>query len=434
VILLIPIVTATGAWWLCFCIMGLIGLLVLGILEPAHRTVGNRIEALEHRHEREAANDRLKSQFLAHLSHEVRTPMTSILGFIELLETGSPSIVNQRECLTTIRRNAEHLLSLLDCILDRSKLEAGAMKPELAACRPSEFLHDTVALLQLAAREKGIGLELEFKTPPFDLILTDPTRIKQILFNLIGNAVKFTERGSVRVVVTSNTSDRRMIVEVIDTGVGIEAGELDQLFMPYVQATRHDGKHFRGTGLGLSISRQLAEMLGGSLTASSESGQGSNFRLEIPAPEPGPEAKLRERSPTFAGAVRKILLADDGIDSRRLLMFQLQRAGATVESVEDGLAACRLAEEASRAGVPFDLVLLDLNMPRMDGFGAARRLRDQGFIGPVIALTASLSEEARNDCLLAGFDDMATKPIPSRALIELCDKHFGKRRPLTSAA
>lgn len=370
--------------------------------------------------------NRAKSDFLAHLSHEIRTPMTAILGFADVLADEArtrPGLAEWLDNLLTIRRNGEHLLGLVNDVLDMSKIEAGRMSVEHIACSPVDVARDVTAMLGERAGAKGLALNLETRGELPRAIATDPLRLRQILANLVGNAIKFTERGSVTVRI-GEASRGRLVFEVIDTGIGLTCEQLARLFQPFEQADATTSRRYGGTGLGLAISRKLAGLLGGELVASSAPGEGSRFVLTIDAPRVasagGGESGDEPASAGSGGLRARILLAEDGPDNQRLISFHLRRAGAEVEIVGDGRAAMERTLAAERSGRPYDLVLMDLQMPELDGLGATRELRRSGYRGSIVALTASVMSGDRERCLEAGCDDYAAKPIDRDALLATC--------------
>ncbi len=404
----------------------------------------------------EAANH-AKSEFLANMSHEIRTPMTSILGYTELLATspehqGSPE--RRRECIETIRRHGDHLLTIINDILDLSKIEAGKMDVERLPVDPVSLLHEVRELMVARAEAKGLELSLGFGGPVPSTIASDPVRLRQILVNLVGNAVKFTERGSIRVACNHDASAERLTIAVIDTGIGLSPAEIDRLFGAFAQADSSTTRRFGGTGLGLRISQRLARMLGGDVTVTSEPGSGSVFTLTVstgpvdpsalmspaeamahhePAPHTlalaGPRSALRRIDRTAAPPRLdglRILLAEDGPDNMRLISHHLRTAGATVIGVENGrLAVCALTRDGTLTGdlqspPPVDLLLTDMQMPELDGYATARLLRAKGSTLPIVALTAHAMSGDRERCLAAGCDDYATKPIDRLELLTRC--------------
>ncbi|MCC6229976.1 MAG: PAS domain S-box protein [Phycisphaerales bacterium] len=386
------------------------------------------------RAEAEAAN-RAKSDFLARVSHEFRTPLNAVLGFTELVDDEASRV----DALATIRCNAEHLLSLINDILDLSKIEAGKLK---AASEPTDAISEirhAVELHSQRAQAKGISLSCEVVNAPPGQIQSDPMRLRQILINLVGNAIKFTERGEVRVCVEYR-ADNRLSVHVRDTGIGIDPRHLVSLFEPFQQVDSSMSRRSSGTGLGLSISKHLAEMLGGNITVQSEPGQGSVFALTISAlPAKAIEREVQVGPPpahvTPLEGLR-VLLAEDGEDNQRLFCCFLKRAGAVVTLANNGQEAIERAQQALAEGSPPQVLLMDMQMPILDGYEATSRLRAAGYSLPIVALTAHATLTDRQRCLDAGCDDFATKPISARDLIALCrriaEQNTGDDRPLAA--
>jgi signal transduction histidine kinase len=352
-----------------------------------------------------------KSDFLAHVSHELRTPMTAILGFAEMLEEVRLAPA-QLEDVRTIRRNGEHLLAVINDILDLSRVESGRLELSLGPVRPDAVLAEVAALVRPRALERGLELHVDVGPGADVPIRSDPTRLAQIVINLAGNAVKFTESGHVRLRVSREGAHVRFEVE--DSGPGIPAGKQEQIFEAFTQGDASMSRRYGGTGLGLAISRRLARLLDGDLGVRSEPGRGSVFFLSIPAARAEGETGRAdgEASPASEPPLRgRVLLAEDGADSRRLVRHLLERWGLTVETAEDGAAALARALEARDRDEPFDVVLMDMQMPVMDGYEATRRLRAAGFPGAIIAITAHAMQGARERCLDAGCDEYVTKPI-----------------------
>lgn len=394
---------------------------------------GQRQAMEELYHAGEMAN-RAKSEFLSNMSHEIRTPMTAILGYADML-VGHLDDSEHVEALDIIRRNGHHLLHIINDILDLSKVEAGKLQVEWRPCSPAAVLREVVSLMRVRAEDKEIALKLEFTGPIPATILTDPARLRQILLNLVGNAIKFTETGSVRIVarlIDRDSPRPTFVCEVIDTGIGMTAEHIRDLFQPFQQADASTVRRFGGSGLGLAISKRLAGLLRGDITVASQSGHGSTFVLTL---DPGPlsDVVFREGPGELAAIPAepaassellpfldcRVLLAEDGEDNKRLISLVLKKAGAEVVAVENGLEAVE-AVLAARAGAsrsengsvgPFDVILMDMQMPVMDGYAAVRRLRAEGYCGPIIALTAHAMAEDRQKCLDAGCDAYSTKPI-----------------------
>lgn len=381
---------------------------------------------VEARRKAEEAN-KAKSAFLASMSHEIRTPITAISGFAEILFERLTDADN-KEAASTIVRNSYHLTNLVNDILDLARIEAGKMVLSSEPCNPVEIAKQAVKLQSARANAKGIDLALELGSGIPTMIQSDPLRLRQAMFNLVGNAVKFTEEGSIAVKMEADQDNRELKFTIIDTGIGIKEANLEAIFDPFAQEDGSMQRKFGGTGLGLSISRHLVEELGGKLTARSTLGVGSEFQIKLPvvlsdetetAPvlivNPTSEPKLDQ--PVKPLAELKILVAEDGLDNQKLIRYLLERAGAEVTMVENGKLAFDLLtnqEETLHA----DLLLLDMQMPIMDGYTTAARLRSAGRTIPIIALTAHAMEGDREKAIQSGCNDYATKPIHVETLID----------------
>jgi signal transduction histidine kinase/CheY-like chemotaxis protein len=381
----------------------------------------------------QASND--KSQFLANMSHEIRTPMTAILGYTDLLLGSRFEPQETRRSLETIRRNGDHLLTLINDILDLSKIETGRLPIERLPVAPGVLLTDVVELMRVRAEAKGLSINLELRGPIPLTIQTDPTRLRQIVVNVVGNALKFTERGSIDVRVWTDRgapTGPQLVIEVADTGLGMTPEQLHVIFEPFVQADASTTRKYGGTGLGLTISRHLARQLGGDITVESTYGSGSTFTITVatgnlddtPMVESLLVADMQPKT-SAAGTANpdalpkgvRILLAEDGPDNQRLITTILGRAGALVTAVANGLEAVNEAMRADGQKTPYDVILMDMQMPEMDGWEATKRLRQLGYRGAIIALTANAMVGDRERCLAAGCSDYATKPIERKALL-----------------
>lgn len=381
-----------------------------------------------------AAATEAKSQFLANMSHEIRTPMTAIIGYADLLLEPGQSADERTRCVETVRRNADHLLTLINDILDISKIEAGKMTVEKIKMSPSQIVGDVASLMRVRALEKKIGFEVIYDSPIPAEITGDPVRVRQILINLVGNAIKFTKSGQVKIHVWSanlGKANPQIFFRVVDSGIGMSTEQLGRLFKPFTQADVSTTRQFGGTGLGLTICLRLVEMMGGKITVSSVPGLGSSFEAQLPTGnltgvrilENPVEAEfettgVEARSVYAVRLNARILLAEDGVDNRRLISYHLQKAGATVTPAENGQIAYEKALEAIEKGQPFDVIFMDMAMPVMDGYQATSKLRQQGYHRPVVALTAHAMSSDRDKCISAGCDDYLTKPIDPRKLIE----------------
>jgi signal transduction histidine kinase/CheY-like chemotaxis protein/HPt (histidine-containing phosphotransfer) domain-containing protein len=372
-----------------------------------------------------------KSEFLANMSHELRTPMTAILGYAEVLESGTVPEAERLASARVIRRNGAHLLRILNDILDISKFEAGKMTMDVAPCALADVLAEVESLMGGRARERGLRFGVVLETPTPASIATDETRLRQILFNLVGNAIKFTDTGSVNLRVwyqgAGDPSKGRLRLDVVDTGVGMSSEQTLQLFEPFQQVDTSAARRFGGTGLGLSISRRLARALGGDLSVCSTPGVGSTFRVDLPVVCVSDERRkvLSEAPPKVAVATTSpeqlrgmhVLLAEDSPDIQGFVGMLLQRGGARVVAVADGQAAIDAALAAKQSGHSFDVVLMDMQMPVLDGREAATRLRAAGYVAPIVALTASSMSGDRERCVAAGCDDYLSKPIQVATLM-----------------
>jgi two-component system CheB/CheR fusion protein len=404
------------------------------------------MEALAESKQKAESATRSKSEFLANMSHEIRTPMTAIMGFADLLLEPSTPAEERRSHVLTIRRNGEHLLTLINDILDLSKVEAGRVELERIEFAPAEVLEDVGALMRVKLQEKRLSLSIEFETPIPRRIHSDPVRLRQILVNLVGNAIKFTEQGGIRLLAGFHPeepgSQARLYVRIRDSGIGMTADQIGRLFQPFVQADTSTTRRFGGTGLGLTIARRLAQMMGGDIRVESQPGQGSTFTVEIALGEgaelelhdPRAERRPAQESKPDAPAARasdlrgmRVLLAEDGRDNQRLITLVLERAGAEVALAENGRCACEKALEALAAGKPFDVILMDMQMPELDGWGATALLRSVRYEGPIVALTANAMEGDREKCLAAGCDDFASKPIEKPKLLATLQSWRGRK-------
>lgn len=380
----------------------------------------------------DAAN-RAKTAFLANMSHEIRTPLGVVLGFSELLLNTKQSNLERSNCVEAIRRNGQILSSIINDILDLSKIEAGKLEIERTGVSMAELLSELKAVLNLQAMEKGIKLHftIEGNIPPS--IETDPLRLRQILMNIVGNAIKFTEKGFVNVSVEAREleNSRKMYFTVTDTGTGIAAEKAKLLFEPFSQADISTTRKFGGSGLGLVLSRKLAQALGGNVALKSTIfGEGSTFEVSIdigtsiPLEENPVEIKRGDTRPQLQGL--KVLLVEDSPDNQMLITRFLKLAGARVELAENGLEAV----EKSLKG-DFDVVLMDIQMPILDGYEATVALRKKGYARPIIALTAHAMKEERERCLANGFDDHVGKPIDRARLIKRLER-FASHRAASS--
>jgi signal transduction histidine kinase/DNA-binding response OmpR family regulator len=396
--------------------------------------------------------NRVKSEFLANMSHEVRTPMGAIQGFADLLLDPALSPSERLNHTQVIRRNTAHLLTILNDVLDLSKIEAGKMAVESLQCSPGQIAREVASLMRVRATDKKLDFALVFDTKIPSIIESDPTRLRQILLNLVGNAIKFTSEGRVCVRVACENElslSPTLSFAVVDTGIGLTKEERERLFHPFSQADASTTRKYGGSGLGLAICAQLAKLLGGSIEIESASGKGSTFVLRI---RTGPLlgvpmlANPREALEKHVAAAPEatepkitlrgsILLAEDGRDNQLLITTFLRKAGAVVEVAENGRIAVDKALAARAGGTPFDVILMDMQMPEMDGYAATSRLRLSKYAGPIIALTAHAMASDRAQCIAAGCDEYLSKPI-TRATLLTTVRDFidaSARRPAAGA-
>ena len=379
-----------------------------------------------------------KSEFLANMSHEIRTPMNAIMGFTDVLRRGIEDDQQKRlEYLNTIHSSSSHLLDLINDILDLSKIEAGKLELEITSCSPCRIMADVVNVLQVRARQQGVALKWTVTGLIPDTIQGDPTRLRQILMNVAGNAIKFTPAGQVTLTCRVAPSGEASFIQFIvaDTGIGMSPEQLSRIFRPFEQADSSTTRRFGGTGLGLSISKRFAEAMGGQIEVRSQPGAGSVFTVTIAAGSltgvrmiNGEDAvrttqvasQTNEQKSLPRLRTSRILVVDDGETNRQLISLVLGKLGLDVVEAENGREAVDIASSEH-----VDLILMDMQMPVMDGYTATRTLRDVGLLTPIVALTANAMHGDADKCLAAGCDHFLSKPIDLDELTKLLAELLG---------
>lgn len=368
---------------------------------------------------------RAKNDFLANINHEIRTPMMTILGYIELLSAKGLLGENERdEAYKTINENAGHLLNLIDEILDLSKLELGEFNVNLEKVSPKKIFDDLSGIISFKTEKKGISLDFNYKTEIPEAVLSDAKRIKQALFNVLNNAVKFTSEGGVSVDVYFDDSGSAFTCVVKDTGVGINEKAKDEIFKIFSQENTQFNRNHSGTGLGLALTKKILNELGGDIKLDfSEKGKGSVFSLwfkvkKIPAPQKNMAQMDLADKRKLSG--KRLLVVDDAVENSRIFQKYLAGAGSDVDVANNGKQALEMLSSKT-----YDLVLLDIQMPEMDGYQVLKTLREEKhFFKPVIALTAHAMEEQKKANLRAGFDGHISKPVSSQELINSVSSYF----------
>lgn len=392
-------------------------------LEAANLAKLKKIEA--DKIEAERANE-AKSSFLANMSHEIRTPLGAIMGFVELLHNAELSQNEIAEYLKIIDRNSTHLLRIIDDILDLAKVESGKMVIEKIKFSLYDFLSEFSSLISFKAHENAINFEFIAKTPLPEFIISDPTRLRQILTNMIGNAIKFTEQG--RVELSVEFSNQNLTFNVKDTGRGISPEQRPKLFQVFSQADSSTTRKYGGTGLGLVLTKKICQAFGGDFKlVESEIGKGSTFEANIhvvipektkllPIDKIGitPIIKIDKVGSQIALKGFDVLVVEDSNDNQTLIQLILTKVGAKVTLANDGLEGVK-----SALAHYYDVILMDIQMPNMDGHQAVRTLRAEGYTGPIVALTAHAMREERERSVHSGFSHFLTKPIDRKKLIEL---------------
>ncbi|WP_246112952.1 hybrid sensor histidine kinase/response regulator [Allorhodopirellula solitaria] len=375
------------------------------------------------------AANQSKSEFLANMSHEIRTPMAAILGYADVL-LGHLRDPDNRNCVLVMKRNGQHLLELINDILDLSRIEAGKLDVDLEVVSLPQLVADVQSLMHVRADQKNLPFHAEFCGQVPQEIRTDATRLRQVLINLIGNAIKFTDQGDVTLSVSYDTAERQVSFAVEDTGIGISLEQQQRLFQPFTQGDSSVTRSYGGSGLGLAISQRLVHMLDGEVSMTSQPGSGSTFTVNLPVSEredvklvapdlvslTGEQDDAPDQDRTLSC---NVLVVDDRRDVRHISQHFLEKAGATVDTAEDGRQGVEATIAAREAGTPFDLIVMDMQMPNVDGMQATAQLRSAGIQGPIIALTADAMKGDRERCLAGGCDDYLSKPIDHAHLVAM---------------
>ncbi|WP_417378177.1 response regulator [Gimesia sp.] len=392
----------------------------------------------------EQAN-RAKSEFLSNMSHEIRTPMTAIVGYSEVLKE-STSQAEQHDLIEIIQRNGDHLLQLVNDILDISKIELGQYEVREEECSPVKVLQEVMTAYQPKAVEKGLQLLTNIQETIPVVIQSDPARLKQVLENLVSNAIKFTDNGFVRLeirAISQPNHERLLQFNIADTGIGISQEILKHIYDPFIQADSSSSRAYSGTGLGLTLTHKLVQLLGGKLTVQSSVNQGSVFSVTLNVGNITSQMRQTGRRPDLScnktlsqtapgvrvgrdptGMKGRVLLVDDTHEIRRLFNYMLSKMGLDVVTASNGREAIELIQDAENQGEPHDLILMDMQMPVMDGYEATRFLRSQNHQVPVIAITAHTLIADREKCIAAGCSDYLGKPVKYDVLTEMVSRYL----------
>lgn len=417
--------------YMVIAILGTLGVIIgiaIGrfVISTTIRIQADRLKAEEAR----VAN-KMKSEFLANMSHEIRTPLTSIIGYSEAALAPEQSREERLDGIRRIIRNSKHLLHVINSILDLSKVEAGKLEVECIPTSLREIVKNVCSAVEGIARAKNLKWDIHFKFPLPREIHTDPIRLTQVLINLCSNAFKFTEEGYVYLNISFDRHSSQLCLEVEDSGIGMSEDQLAHIFEAFSQADVTTTRRFGGTGLGLTLSKKLVELMDGDLQVESRTGIGSRFTVWIPTGDMSKTTFVHETG-DFANDTQpenkmeiahrlngRILLAEDGLDNQHLISRLLQQAGADVDIANNGLEAIKFAEQHN-----YDLILMDMQMPVMDGVAATRALRERGYSAPVVALTANAFSEDRDRFMQVGCADFISKPLDLKQLSEVLTRYL----------
>lgn len=375
---------------------------------------------------------RLKREFVSVMNHEIHTPMTAILGFCDLMLLPTLEESQRIRYIQIIQRNGRHLLSLFGDILDFLSIETKHITIVRTLCSPRQILNNVYSLLYPQAADKGFKLVIDYKGSIPNQITTDSNRLTQILINVIGNAIKFTNSGRVTICVSLHDSQFKPVLqfEVIDTGIGMTKEQVKNLFAPFTQADTSTTREYGGIGLGLTITKKLIELLVGKISCFSRVGVGTIIQFEV---EVGPinleeEVKSKLLLPSIISpgiqSKTRILLAEDAEDTQILIKYFLNNAGMEVDIAENGLEVWEKVQKATSENKPYNLILMDVQMPKLDGYGATKLLRKEGYVGPIIFCTASITPDEEKKCYAAGCNSLMMKPFDPERLIKTINQYL----------
>ncbi|MBI1422391.1 MAG: response regulator [Gammaproteobacteria bacterium] len=394
-----------------------------------------QLEAEELKKSKEAADaaNQAKTSFLANMSHEIRTPLTSIIGYAEAALDSDQTSEQHIMSLQIIRQSSEHLLNLINDLLDFTKIEAGALDIERTVTDPLQVMSEVESIMAGQARKKNLDFCVEHHYPLPSRIMSDPLRLKQILLNICSNAIKFTQSGSIRIALRYDQPEDTLSLTVKDTGIGMTPEHLQKIFKPFKQADASVSRRFGGTGLGLSLSKRLSNLLGGDLNVSSEPGSGSEFTLTLNQVQAGIESatlvnsladilstrQSQQTQNTNQQLAGEVLLVEDNELIQQLIKTYLLKMGVSVTLADNGVTAVNLAQQRE-----FDLIYMDMQMPLMSGVDAVKALRENHYHGPIVMLTANATLADRTLCKTIGSDDFLTKPVNRQQLYDTTRKYL----------
>lgn len=404
---LAPLAFQPWVFWVTLAVvMSNVAVEVVVLVEAARRRSALLGQATVEAMEASAA----KSAFVAHVSHELRTPLSGVIGLTDLLLDGKVSD-DQHELLTQSRRSANHLLGLLNGLLDLAKIESGALELEEVDFDLRVCVDDAVSLIEPAAEAKGLTVRRTTSLPEVAWLRGDPLRLRQILVNLMGNAIKFTADGEIELKVLLDQDSGKALFVVRDTGIGMTEEQVETVFQAFKQAESSTARRFGGTGLGLSITKQLVELCGGTIVCRSQPGVGTRFIVGLELAPGSPDVDANADATLQAEGGLQVLVAEDNPVNQLIIRRMLEGMGQEVTLVDNGAKAVQAGRDQR-----WDLILMDMQMPELDGVSAARALRDEGYDGAIVALTANAMASDAERCLAAGMQEVLVKPVDARTL------------------